>query len=102
MAELELPGMPKANPPRKGSAAWRRAELNRIFELGEKHGGLTTVWVAQMVLGLCRQRVYQLMADGRLQSVEILGKKFIACDDLLAFAELERPTGVRWEDRIAA
>jgi hypothetical protein len=87
---------------RKGTKAWVAVELETFRELSRKHGGLTTPWFAKIALGVSRQRVYALMESGHLPSFELLGKKFIACDELQAFVALDRHSGYRYPDSAAA
>ncbi len=77
-------------------------EIQLFRDLSAKHGGLTTPWFAQRALGLSKQRVYKLMETGHLPSFEILGKKFIACDQLEHFATLERSSGYRYALPVSA
>ncbi len=81
---------------RKGSKAWVALELETFRALSAKHGGLTTPWFAKIALGVSRQRVHALMESGHLPSFELLGKKFIACDQLQAFVSLDRHSGFRY------
>ncbi len=90
------------NPLRTGSKAWVEAEVRRFRDLSAKHGGLTTPWFAKTLLGVSRQRVYQLMDTGHLPSFELLGKKFIACDQLEAFSAVERNPQTRYSGEIQA
>ncbi len=94
MDELKLNDDRKAL--RAGSKAWVQNEVQRFRNLSAKHGGLTTPWFAKTALGISRQRVYQLMDLGHLPSFELLGKKFIACDQLEAFAALDRTASTRY------
>jgi hypothetical protein len=93
------PELPLNDPRRAlvvGSPAWKMNEIARFKELSAKHGGLTSAWFAQVALGVSRQRVHQLINDGRLQTYEILGKHLIACDALESFASLDRTSGFRY------
>ncbi len=92
----ELPGMPPAPAPRKGSNAWKRAEWIRFRELCGKHHGLTTPFFAAMLLNVSGTRVHQLINDGHIATVEVLGKRFILCDQLEEFSRLERSSGFRY------
>ncbi len=94
----ELPGMPPRATPRKGSLAWTISEVQRFRELSRKHGGLTNPMFCSVVLAVSNQRIYQLMDAGRLPSVEIFGKRYVPCDDLEAFAALERSSSTRYAD----
>jgi hypothetical protein len=98
----ELPGMPAPEAPRKGSFAHTRRELRRFLELSKKHQGLTQVCVAAIAIGVSRQRAYQLVNDGRIQSFDIFGKVYLPCDEVEAFAVLERPAGRPWPSTVVA
>ncbi len=101
--EVELPGMPAPETPRKGSAGWKRAEWKRFRYLSLQHDGLTTTMFAQILLGVSRQRVHQLTQSGHLPSVEVLGRTFLFCDELERFARLERDSAFRYDgDAVAA
>jgi hypothetical protein len=91
--EAELPLNDERKAPRKGSKAWVVSEIQRFRDLSAQHGGLTSPWFAKVAMGVTRQRVFQMTESGQLPSFEILGKTFIACDELEAFAKIERRTG---------
>ncbi len=97
--ENELPGMPPRTAPklRKGSRAWIASEMSHFKQLSAEHSGLTQPFMAAMALGISRQRVCQLMGTGHLRSFEVMGKSFISCTDIEAFAKLERYSGYRYE-----
>jgi excisionase family DNA binding protein len=82
--------------PVEGSPAWKHAEVKRFKRLSLKHQGLTTTWFVQIALGVSKQRVYQLIDEGRLPVYNILGKKLIPCDALEEFAALQRSCGFRY------
>ena len=88
--------------PRRGSRAWKRMEWARFRDLASVHGGLTSAFFAQLLLGVSNQRVHQLMNEGRLPWVEIMGKRFIPCDALEAFSGVDRSCGFRYSDEILA
>jgi hypothetical protein len=101
MSTEELPGMPAATAPAVGSREWRRSEWKRFQKLAAQHDGLTYPIVACALLGVSRQRVYQLMDTGRLVWYEVLGHKMLACDQLEAFASLDRRPGFRYTAEVA-
>jgi len=75
-------------------------KLERLWEgfenmkaVVEKHGLLVPPQLAADLLGVSRQRVHQLMEQGRMKRVEVLGQVFITEDDLHAFARSERKNG---------
>jgi hypothetical protein len=86
----ELPLDDERLEPRKGSNAWVAAELKRFRDLCKEHEGLTSPFFAKIALGVSKQRVHELMKNGKLPSFEILGKTFIACDVLESFCKVER------------
>ncbi len=94
--ESELPGMPAPTAPHKGSIAWTRAEFRLFRDLSRKHHGLTQVSVAAVAIGVSTQRVYQLIEAGRLPTFEILGKIYLPCDEVEAFASVERDSATRY------
>jgi DNA-binding XRE family transcriptional regulator len=94
--ERELPGMPAPTVPRKGSLAHTRAQFHLFRDLSRKHHGLTQVSVAAVAIGVSRQRVYQLIEEGRLPTFDILGKIYLPCDEVEAFAAVERDTCTRY------
>jgi hypothetical protein len=51
-----------------------------------------------VVLAVSNQRIYQLMDAGRLRSVQVLGKRYVPCDELESFAALERSSSTRYAD----
>jgi hypothetical protein len=85
----------------EGSAGWKREQCKKFHQLSKKHGGLTTPWLASLVLCLSHQRIAQLVAAGRIPSYDILGKKMIPCDHLEHFAALERSPGYRYAAPLA-
>jgi hypothetical protein len=100
-----LPGMPASVPrpdPRKGTKAWKEMELQRFYALARQHGGLTTGFFVGVALGVSKQRVYQLVEAGKLQTYEVLGKKLFACDEIEEFAAIERKPGRPWPMLAAA
>ena len=90
--------MPEPTPAtlRKGSRAWKLAEWIRFRELAAKHGGLTSPLFAQILLGVSRQRVHTLIEAGRLETVEVMGKRFLLCDSLEEFSMQQRDTQTRY------
>src|SRR5262245_40335122 len=94
MSTDELPGMPPAAPaPRPGTLEAHKAEWRRFFKLVKQHEGLCLPIAAMAALGVSKQRVHQLMDEGRLVNYTVFGKRYIACDQLLAFADLDRQPG---------
>ncbi len=96
--DRELPLNDERRAPRKGSIAWTLSEVRRFRDLSREHGGLTSPNFAAIALGVSRSRVSQLMQAGRLPHVEVLGRPYVLCDELEAFASIERTTQTRYAD----
>lgn len=71
--------------------AWDR--LVAFERLQTYHGPCVPASVAAALLGISRQRVYQLIEQGRFARLEIEGHCFIPTGDVRAYAESERKTG---------
>jgi hypothetical protein len=84
--------------PSKGSVAWTVREWRKFRQLSSKHGGLTSTTLAAIAIGISRQRVWQLVNSGHLRMFEIMGKQYLACDDVEEFAKLERSSGFRYAE----
>jgi hypothetical protein len=97
--QKELPGMPAVQPLRKWSKGWRLGEWNRYAKLCRDHRGLTTPAFAGVILGVSRQRVYELMEYERLTVHDILERKWLQVDEVEAFAKLERDNTTRYAGR---
>ncbi|MGH8093985.1 MAG: hypothetical protein ACREIF_11005 [Chthoniobacterales bacterium] len=66
----------------------------REFQRASKYaGGLLPQAQAARILGLSKQRVNALIAEGRLMEHDFFGKNFISCADIWAFKRIERPPG---------
>lgn len=58
-----------------------------------EHGVLLPQHYAADLLGVCRQRVHQLVNEGRLVSVEVGGLRYVTENSMMAFANSERKAG---------
>lgn len=83
----ELPKREKS----KLAQLWER--FQEIQAITERKGTIVPPIVAAELLGVSKQRVWQLMEDGRLERVMWRNQVFVTEKDLLAFAESERKTG---------
>jgi hypothetical protein len=75
--------------------------------LCKKHGGLTSPAIAGKLLEVSKQRVYQLIEDGRINAYEFSfgvgadGKRlYVGCDDIEALRDLERDTQFRYHGEV--
>lgn len=78
-------------------------ELRDMREASRERGVAVPIASAAVLLGVSRQRIDQLVADGRFNPVELHGRKFICEDDITEFAKSERATGrpVAFPDDVA-
>lgn len=70
---------------------WDR--FKEVQALVAEKGTIVPPVVAAELLGISRQRVHELMQDGRLERVEWRGQVFITEHDLVEFASAERKAG---------
>jgi len=70
---------------------WDR--FKEVQALCERKGTIVPPVVAAELLGISRQRVHELMQDGRLERVEWRGQVFVTEHDLVEFASAERKAG---------
>jgi predicted XRE-type DNA-binding protein len=76
------------------NASAEQMEKVRAYQKeSEEQGGLLTQAQANAVLGVSSSRVAQLVKAGTLESYEHFGKKLISCDQLIAYARLEKISG---------
>ena len=70
-----------------------REEFLRFQQISKYTGGLVPQAQAAAVLGLSKQRINALIADGRLREHDFFGKNFISCRDLEEFQKEKRSGG---------
>jgi hypothetical protein len=68
-------------------------EFQRFQHASKYASGLMPQATAARVLGLSKQRVNELVADGRLRQHDFFRKNFVSCADIAAFKKVERPSG---------
>jgi hypothetical protein len=98
IAEQELPGMPP-----KGKRSSPAQKLQREIEeytwaMRGETGPLIAQAVAAQLLGVSKQRVFQLVEAGRLGRWEFFNAPFVSLPEVVRFKSLQRPTGVRTGD----
>lgn len=71
----------------------KRSPLWHYVKATTQHGPLAPPAMVAASLGISRQRVYQLMDEGRLESIEVDGKKFIPAHKLEEFLLIARKSG---------
>ena len=68
-------------------------EVHAYKKDSDEQGGLMTQAQAGMVLGVGSTRMNQLIDAGTIQSFEHFGKRLIGCDQLIAYAKLQKLSG---------
>ena len=72
-------------------SAWEKwAEIKRVIDAEE---GLVPVRLAVEMLGVSRQRVYELIEEGKVKTFDVVGQQFISFKSLSAWAHSERKAG---------
>ncbi len=75
----------------KLATLWEQLEEWRA--LAEKEGFLIPVVGAANLLGVSRQRIEELMRDGRLRRVDLFNHVYVPESSVVEYAEAERRTG---------
>jgi hypothetical protein len=77
----------------KGRVAKAIDQVREFCALQEKHGSLLPALFIVGVLGISRQRVYQLIEGGQLKAVQHHGQWYIPESVFLEFVNTERKNG---------
>lgn len=77
----------------ENASAEQMAKIHAYQKESEEQGGLITQAQANAVLGVSSGRSYQLVKAGTLDSYEHFGVKLISCDQLIAYAKLQKISG---------
>lgn len=92
--EFELPLGLEARPKREKSRlakVWDHfQELRRVVD---EKGMLVPQYFVADLLGISRQRVHQLVNDGRFEVVELQGHRYLTETSVVSFAQDERKNG---------
>lgn len=67
--------------------------FKEVQAITEKKGTIVPPVLAAELLGVSKQRVYDLIKEGRFDVVTLRGQMFITETDLLAYAQSERKAG---------
>ena len=65
-------------------------------EMTSREGGLMPFATAAKFLGVSRQRVNELVAEGTLKPVEFAGRKWLSANQIEEFIKLDREAGRPW------
>lgn len=68
-------------------------ELEALRQVSAEKGQLLPVQFVSELASVSRQRVHELMTEGRLERVEVNGRPFVTESSLLAWVKTERKTG---------
>ena len=68
-------------------------EIHAYKKDSAEQGGLMTQAQASIVLGVSTSRVSSLVKAGTVHNFEHFGKKLIGCDQLIAYAKLQKLNG---------
>ena len=87
-----FPDLPTVKMPKRVKSRWE--ELNELCDIVDEHGPIIPCADAARLLDLSRQRIHQLIDQGKLVPVMFGGRAWLAEKQLRAFIELKRePTG---------
>jgi predicted DNA-binding transcriptional regulator AlpA len=82
--------MPKRERSKMGTL-WDR--FTQLKEITEKKGMLLPVVFCSKLLGVSRQRVYDLLKEGRMERVEVEGQMYITEESFVAWCKAEHKAG---------
>lgn len=68
-------------------------ELEALRQVSAEKGQLLPVQFVSELASVSRQRVHELMTEGRLERVEVNGRPFVTESSLLAWVKTERKAG---------
>jgi hypothetical protein len=80
-------------PAKTGAIAEFRERVRDLQVLQQRVGGILPQTFAAGILGLTRQRVWQLIESGDLETVTMRGKPYVTMRSLVDFGERERKSG---------
>jgi excisionase family DNA binding protein len=70
-----------------------RVQVGEMYEIVKERGGLLPTGEAAKMLKVSRQRLFELIGEGRIEALNFLGRKWVCEDDLLKFANSSRSPG---------
>lgn len=82
--------------PKREKSRWAKLweQFQTARALTAEHGIILPQAAAAQLLGVSRQRVFQLVEEGRLQTLELAGCRYVTEKSIIAHAEAERRSGV--------
>lgn len=73
----------------------RRSALRKFIDATLEHGPLAPQSMIAEAMGVSRQRVHQLVSEGRIATVTVNAHKLIPAASFEMFAAEDRPSGYR-------
>ena len=70
--------------------------FHKLREINSRDGGLLPYATAAKIMGLSKQRVNALVAEGTFKPVEFAGKKWLTANQTEEFIKLNREPGRPW------
>ncbi len=80
--------------PTIAASASKRSPLREMLDAFEKHGHLVPQMFVHVALDISKQRAHQLIAGGRIATIEVAGKPYVPMAALDLFLTEERKTGI--------
>ena len=84
-----------ATEPKRVKTKWE--ELAEMAEKSAEVGGLIQPSLAAKLLDFSRQRAYEMIETGRLQSWEFFGHRYVSAREVHAYMESDRKPGRPWD-----
>ena len=72
--------------------------FRNLRAITSREGGLLPFASAASVLGVSKQRVHDLVKEGTLHPIDLLGKRWLSANELESFVKLERQAGRPWKE----
>ena len=91
-----FPDLPTVPLPKRVKSKWE--DLNELCDLVDKHGPLIPLSMAAELLDLSTQRLYQLKAAGKLETIDFRNRTWVSEQFIRGFIEDERKAGRPWHE----
>jgi hypothetical protein len=72
--------------------------FRNLRAITSREGGLLPFASAATVLGVSKQRVHDLVKEGTLHPIDLLGKRWLSANELESFVKLQRQAGRPWKE----
>jgi hypothetical protein len=71
--------------------------FRNLRAITSQEGGLLPFATAATVLRVSKQRVHDLVKEGTLHPIDLLGKRWLSANELESFVKLQRQAGRPWK-----